>query len=458
MDFANKKLVVIGAGISGIAAAKLAKKSGATVCLSDAKEESAIKYDLEELRASGIEVVLGPQTEELLADVDYLIISPAVPISIPLVTKARERGIEVMSEVEMAFRLARAPLYAVTGTNGKTTTTTLLGLLMKTLYENVGVGGNIGQPLCEEVLRAGTDGCTVAEISSYQLEGVSTFCPHIAAVLNVTPDHIARHGSLDMYQAVKERIFARQTKDDYLVLNYDDSRTRSMAERANGKVLFFSRKEALTEGAFIKDDWLVIVWKQQLYRICSVEEVGIKGAHNIENSLAAIAVAFLAGVDMAAAAGVLKSFAGVEHRIEPVVVIDQVPYYNDSKATNPESAIKALETFPAHIILIAGGYDKHTDLTEFMQLVKQRVDKLILVGDAAARFKEAALENGFAAENILETGYSMADAVAAAKSLAAFPQVVLLSPACASYDMFEGYEERGRVFKELVNQLTSSIL
>ncbi len=458
MDFVNKKLVVIGAGISGIAAAKLAKKSGAAVCLSDAKEEAAIKYDLNELRASGIEIVLGPQTEKLLDGVDYLIISPAVPIGIPLVTKAREQGIEVMSEVEMAFRLAGAPIYAVTGTNGKTTTTTLLGLLMKTMHENVGVGGNIGQPLCEEVLYAGNNGCTVAEISSYQLEGVSTFCPHIAAVLNVTPDHIARHGSLDMYQAVKERIFSRQTKDDYLVLNYDDSRTRSMAERANARVMFFSRKEALAEGAFIKDDGLVIVWKQQLYRICPVEEVGIKGAHNIENALAAVAVAFLAGVDMAAAAGVLKSFAGVEHRIEPVAVIDRVAYYNDSKATNPESAVKALETFPDHIILIAGGYDKHTDLTEFMQLVKQRVDKLILVGDAAARFKEAAIENGFAAKDILEAGYSMAEAVNTAKSQAAFPQVVLLSPACASYDMFDGYEERGRVFKELVKQPGLSIL
>lgn len=453
MDFVNRRYLVVGAGISGIAAAKLAKKMGASVCLTDAKEEADIKYDLAALRAVGIDLALGEQTEALLTDVDCIIVSPAVPIGIALLQKAKQKGIAVISEVEMAYRLAQAPLYAVTGTNGKTTTTTLLGLLLKERYEKVGVGGNIGNPLCEEVTRVGTDGCTIAEISSYQLEGVEAFHPHIAAVLNVTPDHIARHGSVDVYQSVKERIFSQQTDEDFLVLNYDDARTRSMAQRAKSQVAFFSRQEILSQGAFVKDGWIVIAWENQQYPVCPVDDILIKGGHNIENVLAAVMVAFFADVALEKMARVLKSFAGVEHRIEPVKVVNGVAYYNDSKATNPESAIKAVETFAGHIILLAGGHDKNTDLSEFMGLVCKRVDYLILVGAASDRFKEAALAAGFEADKIYEAGYSLEDAVKKAHETAKTPQVVLLSPACASYDMFEGYEERGRAFKQLVNTL-----
>ena len=453
MDFVDKQVIVLGAGISGFAVAKLARKLGAHVVLSDTKTEDKIKLDLHELRACGVTVVLGPQQDSLLAGLDYLILSPGVPMAIPLVAKAKQLGVEIMSEVEVAYRLTQVPIYAITGTNGKTTTTTLLGELLKTLQQNVGIGGNIGEPLCDEVMRVGSTGCVAAEISSYQLESVSKFKPHIAAVLNVTPDHIARHGSVDAYQKVKERIFQQQTKADYLVLNYDDVRTRSMSARACGKVMFFSRLETLKEGAFIQDNYFVIIWNQQIYRICAVKDMQIKGGHNVENALAAISIAFLAGVDTIAMVKVLKNFAGVEHRIEPVRTIGQVPYYNDSKATNPESAIKALETFDGHIILIAGGHDKNTDLTDLMKRVCEKVDQLILIGAAAARFKEAAIKNGFSAANIHETGYSMEAATRLAYQLAQYPQVVLLSPACASFDMFDGYEERGRVFKKLVQQL-----
>ena len=453
MDFVNRKYLVVGAGISGIAAAKMAKKMGATVCLTDAKGEADIKYDLAALKAVGIELALGEQTEALLTAVDCIVVSPAVPIGIALLQKAQQKGIEVISEVEMAYRLAKAPLYAVTGTNGKTTTTTLLGLLLKERYEKVGVGGNIGNPLCEEVVRVAANGCTIAEISSYQLEAVAKFHPHIAAVLNVTPDHIARHGSVDVYQAVKERIFLQQTAEDFLVLNYDDARTRSMAQRTKSQVAFFSRQEILSQGAFVKDGWIVVAWENQQHSVCRIEDILIKGGHNVENVLAAVMVAFLADVAIEKMVQVLKSFAGVEHRIEPVKVIDGVSYYNDSKATNPESAIKALETFDGHIILLAGGHDKNTDLSEFMGLVCKRVDYLILLGAASERFKEAALAAGFGADRIYEAGYSLEKAVEKAQAIAKTPQVVLLSPACASYDMFEGYEERGRAFKQLVNAL-----
>lgn len=452
MDFVDKKVVVLGVGISGNAVAKLIKQLGAaTVILSDSNPEIAKKYDLDEIKNSGVIVELGAQTESLLDGVDYLILSPAVPMAVPLVQTALQKKIEVMSEVEVAYRLCKVPMYAVTGTNGKTTTTTLLGEFMKKLGKPVGVGGNIGVALSSEVYRIGGKGCVVAEISSYQLEASINFNPHIVTILNVTPDHIARHGSIECYQATKEKIFAHHTKEDFLVLNYDDIRVRDMAKRSNSTVLFFSRLEELEEGAFVKDNWLTIVWKGQTYRICPVNEMKIKGGHNVENALAAAGVAFLAGVDIESMAEVLKEFPGVEHRIEPVTTIDGVVYYNDSKATNPESSIKALESFDGNIILIAGGHDKNTDLTEFMKLIKARVDELILVGNAAARFKEAAIANGVT--NIHETGYSMEEAVNLAHKLARAPQVVLLSPACASFDMFDGFEERGRVFKELVNKL-----
>lgn len=454
MDFKNKKVIVLGAGISGFGIAKVAKQLGAITALSDAKPENEIKYDLDELRQAGISVMLGKQTENMLEGLDYLIVSPGIPIGIPLIQAAKARGISVMSEVEAAYRLCKVPLYAITGTNGKTTTTVLLGEFMKTLHKNVGIGGNIGTALSTEAVRVGLEGCVVAEISSYQLEGVIDFHPKIAAILNVTPDHIARHGSLEKYQQVKETIFAHQDKNDYLVLNYDDPRVKDMAQRTNSTVFFFSTKQQLTEGAYVEDNNLVVAWQGRKQHICSIDDMKIKGSHNVENALAAAGMAYLAGADLAKIAEVLRDFPGVEHRIEPVRVLNGVSYYNDSKATNPESAIKALDTFADHIILIAGGHDKNTDLTEFMELVCKKVDQLILVGNAAARFKEAALNHGFSGMNIHEVGYSMKEAVTLACTLAKEPQVVLLSPGCASFDMFDGFEERGRVFKDLVSKLS----
>lgn len=453
MDLSNKKIIVVGAGISGFAAAELAKKLGAKVTLSDANENVEEKHDLKPLRELGIEIALGKQTEETFADADLVIISPAVPRHIPLF-EAVGKKVQIISEVEFAYKLAKSPIFAVTGTNGKTTTTMLLGDLMKTIYgeDKVGVGGNIGTPLCEECYRIGENGCIVAEISSYQMESSQEFTTKGAAILNVTPDHLARHKTMDVYQAEKEKVFAHHTSDDFLVLNYDDSKTRGMAERAKSTVCFFSSTQQLKEGAFVKDGKLVILWKGLLHVVCDVEDMQIKGTHNVENALAALSVAFLAGGDVAKMAEALKAFKPVEHRIEPVRTINGVTYYNDSKATNPEASNKAIATFP-HIILIAGGDDKKTPLDEFYALVKEHVDGLILVGDGAARFKEEALKFDYPAEKIYEAGYSMEKAVQIANEIAKAPQVVLLSPACASFDMYEGYEARGRDFKRIVNGL-----
>ena len=448
-----EKILVIGAARSGLAAAKILKKFGADVLLSDAKLESEINFDFSELRGLGVDLRFGKQTEELLRGVDRIIVSPAVPIKIPVLKAAAAQGIPIVSEVEFAYGLAKSPIVAVTGTNGKTTTVTLLGLLLKEKFSKVGVGGNIGVPLSEVALEIGAGGCLAVEISSYQMEATKNFRPHISAVLNVTPDHLKRHGSMEVYQAMKEKIFAQQTAEDFLILNFDDERTRDMINRAACKVLYFSRQRALAEGAFVKNNSLVIKFNGETQNLCTIDELGIKGGHNVENALAAGLAAYLAGVDAEKISDVLKTFQGVEHRIEFVRELNGVKYFNDSKATNTDSAIKALETFAGHLVLIAGGDDKGTDLTDFLNLVNERVDWLILVGDAAARFKSCALEKNFPPEKILEAGYSMELAVELAKKISRPPQVVLLSPACASFDMYSDFEERGRDFKRIVHEL-----
>ena len=450
--FEGKKVLIIGAGVSGFAAAKIAKKFGAAVTLSDAKNESDIKYNFDELRELGIDLKFGKQVESQLEGVDCVIVSPAVPLRIPILQTALNKKIPVISEVELAFKLAKSPICAVTGTNGKTTTVTLLGLLLERGFDKVGVGGNIGVALSEVALEVGAGGIIAAEISSYQMEATNNFKPHISAILNVTPDHLKRHGSMEVYQAMKEKIFAQETSDDFLVLNYDDEKVREIKNRAGCKVLYFSRKKILDEGAFLRGNKLVIKVDGE-HELCTVDELGIKGAHNVENALAASLTAYLAGVSVEGITDVLKSFQGVEHRIEFVREIDGVKYYNDSKATNTDSAIKALETFDGHINLIAGGDDKLTDLTDFLKLVNERVDNLILVGDAAKRFKTAAIESGFDVDKIFDAGYSMEKAVDIAKKISSPPQIVLLSPACASFDMYDNFEERGKDFKEIVRSL-----
>lgn len=453
MEFKGKNILVIGAGISGFAAAKIAKNFGANVTLSDAKNESDLKYDFGNLREIGVNLKFGAQTENLLDGVDLVIVSPAVPLRVPILQAALKKNIEVISEVELAYDLARSPICAVTGTNGKTTTTTLLGLLLETAYEKVGVGGNIGVALSEVALETGAGGIIAAEISSYQMEATHNFKPHISAILNVTPDHLKRHGDMKTYQAMKEKIFAQESADDFLVLNYDDELVREIKPRAGCRVMYFSRKKILDAGAYLDGENLVISDGGKVHKLCAVEELGIKGSHNVENALCAALVAFLANCTAENIGRVLRAFTGVEHRIEFVRELDGVKFYNDSKATNTDSAIKALQTFSGGIILIAGGDDKLTDLTEFLQLVRERVDNLILVGDAAERFKADALKNNFPAEKILDAGYSMQKAVELAKSVAHSPQVVLLSPACASFDMYDGFEQRGNDFKKIVNAL-----
>ncbi len=452
MDFQDKKILVVGAGISGIAVAAILQQKGATVTLNDNKQEQDLLHDVTPARKAGVAVVLGKQDNALLDTADMVVISPGVPTSIPLIREAEARQIPVISEIEVAYQLCKAPMVAITGTNGKTTTTTLLGELMKTANDDVVVGGNIGMALSAETEAVSADGIVVAEISSFQLERVQDFCPKVAAILNVTPDHIDRHGSFDNYRLTKERIFAKQSKDEYVVLNYDEPIVRDMANRATGTVFYFSRMVELTNGMFVKDGSIVLNWAGETTEVCPLSELQIKGNHNVENALAACSVAFLAGVKTSDMRDVLANFQSVEHRIEFVRELDGVGYYNDSKATNPESAIKALEAFADGIVLIAGGHDKMTDLTEFMTKIKERVTHLVLIGEAAGRFRAEAEKMGVAP--ITDMGYSMEDAVKFAHSVAKCGETVVLSPACSSYDMFNSYEERGREFKRLVHLLS----
>ena len=450
MISAHTHFLVLGAGISGRSVAAVLAAEGTRVTLNDVKTIDETRQEYRELADMGVSIVSGRQDSSLLSGVDTVVVSPGITIHLPLLDEARSRGITVMSEIEVAYRLCRAPIIAITGTNGKTTTTTLVGEMIKESGRPTVVGGNIGLALSQEVRGVDAKGMVVAEISSFQLEGVISFRPHIAAVLNLTPDHLDRHGGMEGYQLAKERIFAHQTADDYVILNYDDAAVRAMAGRAASRILYFSLTAEPDEGAFLQDGSLCLKRQGAVEPICPVADLKLLGRHNVENALAACCAAMLAGVPAGVMAAVLRSFAGVEHRIEPVAVIHGIPYYNDSKATNPESSVKALEAFAGHLILIAGGRDKNTDLSEFMTLAKERVDHLILIGEAAKRFGVAATQHGVTA---IHRAGSLAEAVNLARRLARPPQAVLLSPACASYDMFNNYEERGRVFKELVHQL-----
>lgn len=450
MNFENKGILVLGAGISGMSVAAILQRLGAKVTLSDKRPKDKIGKDFTELEALGVSLVLGSQDESLLEGKDYIVLSPGVSIYVPLVASAQSKGIKVISEIEVAYQLCKAPIAAITGTNGKTTTTTLLGEMIKTTHKDVVVGGNIGQALSKEVSAVEDSGFVVAEVSSFQLEAAVDFKPKIAVILNITPDHIDRHRNMDTYIKMKEKLFANQSINDYLILNYDDLIVRDMSNRAQSKVIFFSQKALLTTGIYVQDNIIKIGWNGEIISVCSVSDMKIRGAHNVENALAACGAAFFAGVKVEDMANVLRNFSGVEHRIEPVATINGASYYNDSKATNPESAIKALEAFSDNVILIAGGRDKKTDLGQFMTLVREKVNHLILIGEASARFKEAAVGQGV--KNIYIES-DLKSAVKLAHKLAKENEVVLLSPACSSYDMFRNYEERGRTFKKIVLQL-----
>ena len=449
---AGKAYVVYGAGISGRGAVEVLARRGEQVFLYNDNPCSVDEALIAAMEKNGGGLVVGKENyPELIAKAGTLVLSPGIPCDIPTVMMAEEQGLEVIAEVEFGYRIYGGHIAGITGTNGKTTTTTLVGTMLKRLPVPSAIGGNIGLALSKEVENLPKEGWLAAELSSFQLEKVKTFAPDVALMLNLTPDHMERHYTMDAYNAAKRNLVAHQTKEQVAVLNYDDEAVRAWAEHTEAQICYFSRKVELEQGVFMRNGDFIIRWNGEEKKVVNIKECLLFGGHNEENILGAIGCGYFAGVSVEDMADVLRSFKSIEHRIEYVDTIKGVKYYNDSKATNTDSVIKALEAFEnGHIILLAGGHDKMTPLEDMMNLVREKCDLLVLLGEAKERFNEAAMACGV--KNIVIV-QSFDEAVQKAYEAAKEPQVVLLSPACSSYDMFNNYPERGRKFKALVKAL-----
>ena len=432
---------------SGIAAAKLLKSLGAEVTLQDMKKREDIAADVLNLENEGIVLYTGANPDDIACEQDIIVLSPGIPCDLPFINAAEAAGVSVISEVELAYGLTKCPITAITGTNGKTTTTTLTGEIMKAVYGNTAVVGNIGIPYSEEVEHLTEKDWVVAEISSFQMEKAKEFHPHISAVLNITPDHLNRHKTMEVYIAMKERVFEKQTAEDFCILNYGDEACRKMADKTAAKVFFFSSSEKLEEGIYLDGENIEVLWGAINETLINVNDLQILGVHNHENVMAAAAMAICANIPLDTIRSVLKAFAGVEHRIEYVATVDGVDYYNDSKGTNVDASIRAVLAMKKPIVLIGGGYDKGGSFDEWTQLFPGRVKHLVLIGVTAPKVRESAEKFGFTAISDCET---FKEAVDLCREKAEDGDCVLLSPACASWGMFDNYEQRGDMFKEQV--------
>lgn len=449
----SQKVIVAGTGASGIGAAKLLLELGGEVVLYDGNESLDEEKLLENFEdTKNISVVLGELHRTDLLGVELCIISPGIPLTAPCVEVLDEAKIPIWSEIQLAYQCAKGKLAAITGTNGKTTTTALVGEMVKSFYESAFVVGNIGTPYTETALETTEDSVTVAEVSSFQLETIMDFRPNVSAILNITPDHMDRHGTMEIYTEIKENITMNQTEEDWVVLNYDDPVLREFGEKEElkPKALFFSSKEELKEGIFLKDDEIIYKNKGTEKNLLHVRELKLLGRHNYENVMAACGIAMKLGVPVEKIVSTAKEFEGVEHRIEFVLERSGVKYYNDSKGTNPDAAAKAIEAIPGPILLIAGGYDKNSRYDDWIESFQDKVRYMVLIGQTRDKIAECAKEHGFREIMYAE---DLSEAVRVCASYANMGDSVLLSPACASWGMFKDYEERGRFFKECVRNL-----
>lgn len=453
MNWKEKNFLVFGTGISGIAAAELLIKEGIKVVLYDGNTSA----DITAIRGKSsliqeIPVILGELPEEMLSQLDVAVLSPGVPTDLPIVNKMREKGVLIWGEIELAYVFGKGRILAITGTNGKTTTTTLLGEIMKAAYEDVKVVGNIGIPYTQVVDDTTEDTVIVAEISSFQLETVESFCPQVSAILNITPDHLNRHHTMESYIAAKESITQNQTADQTCVLNYEDEVLRSFGEKLHTKVLYFSSQRKLEKGLYLEGEEIRFANGENDSLVCNVKELQIIGKHNYENVMAAVAMALSFGVPLEKIYQVLIQFQAVEHRIEYVTEKRGVRFYNDSKGTNPDAAIQAIRAMQWPTLLIGGGYDKGSEYEEWIEAFDGKVKKLVLLGATREKIAQTAKECGYPQEDIILVD-SLKEAVEECFSNAEAGDAVLLSPACASWGMFRNYEERGDLFKEMVKEL-----
>jgi UDP-N-acetylmuramoylalanine--D-glutamate ligase len=450
MDLKNKRVLVVGLGKSGLSAAMFLRGQGARVTVSDTRSAVALEKEIPALLEAGIMVESGGHGLLTFRRQDLIVVSPGVPMDTPEVKQVIAFGLPVIGELELASRYLQGHVVAITGSNGKTTTTTLVGKIFADAGVPTLVGGNIGLPVIDLVAKSTPKTVCVLEVSSFQLETVEEFHPWIAVVLNITPDHLDRHGSFESYVAAKERIFARQNASDFLVLNADDRVTQMCAARATSEVFWFSATKAVRRGAFVRDGVIVWVEKEggETEPVMPVSEIHLKGAHNVENVLAAVCTARLAEIPAESVRASAAGFRAVEHRLELVRKFNDVEYYNDSKATNVDAAMKAVASFPGGIHLILGGKDKDSDYGVMADMLKKRVKVVYTVGSAAEK-----IERQLRGVVKMVSAQTIETAVAKAAKAALPGDVVLLSPACSSFDQFENYEHRGRVFRQSVSEL-----
>jgi UDP-N-acetylmuramoylalanine--D-glutamate ligase len=447
-DLEGKSVLVVGLARSGIAACRVLKDAGAVVRATDRRDAREIGSAADELRAAGIELELGAHTRDFARRSDVVVVSPGVPLDIDVVAWARSEGKLVMGEVELAYCLCDARFAAVTGTNGKTTTVSLLGEIVKRQTSRVRVGGNIGDPISALAAGLTEDWILVIELSSFQLDTCLSFSPGVAVLLNITPDHLDRYESYEAYVKSKARLFSNQLDDDYAIVNYDDEECLRASRGIKAKKLFFSVTREVDEGAFVRDGSAVVRVGGQETTLFATEDPKIRGPHNLANCLAASLAAAVLEIPADRIRAGVKEFQGLEHRLEFVAAIGGVEFVNDSKATNVDSLRWALETAVRPVVLIAGGRDKGGDFGQVMPLVMRKVKAIVAVGEAKEK-----LQKTFAGKVELRTADEFEAAVREAFRLASSGDTVLLSPACASYDMFKDYEHRGRVFKEIVRSL-----
>jgi UDP-N-acetylmuramoylalanine--D-glutamate ligase len=445
LDLKNKRVLVVGIGRSGIASALFLQSRGAQVTVSDAKSEDQLREEIPVLLDHGIAVETGRHGERTFQNQDLIVVSPGVPADAQPLAQARALGEQVIGEIELAAEFLTGPIIAITGSNGKTTTTMLVGEILAKAGVKTLVGGNIGKPAISLVEQATPESVTVLEVSSFQLETIRKFRPKVAVVLNVTPDHLDRHGTFEAYAAAKARIFENQREHDFVVLNADDATCVAMAEDAKPQVFWFNRKHEVQQGTFVRQGIVHLQRDGAEHEIMPVSEIPLKGAHNVENVLAAICAAELMGCSPDVIRNAIREFKAVEHRLQYVASIRGVEYYNDSKATNVDATIKALESFAGNIHLILGGKDKGSDYTVLNALLRERVKCVYTIGAAAEKIEKHIA----GAAKIVSSG-TMQAAVSQASANAQSGDIVLLAPACASFDQFQNYEHRGRVFKELV--------
>lgn len=457
MELEGKKVVILGLARSGIAVARVLASRGAQVTANDMKTASELANEAEELKSLGVELALGGHPKELFMSADLIIQSPGVPADLEPLQAARQAGIKIISEVEFAARLLKGRLIGITGSNGKTTTTTLIGELMRAAGAKTIVGGNIGTPLTSLVEQSSDNSWLVAELSSFQLETIDTLRASVAVITNITPDHLDRHGSFENYMRAKHRLFLNQTDADWAVLNADDRGVNEMASSLGirARKVWFSSNGAQLAQLYVHDGHIcttLVTGDGSETRVIDISELQIPGLHNVENVMTALGAVFCAMAttidDLAPLVDTIRKFKGVEHRIEFVAEIGGVKFYNDSKATNVDSTIKALESFAGNVILILGGKDKGSDFSVLAPLIRERVKHIVLIGAASDKIADQ-----IAGTQMMTRAISMEDAVQRSAAIASAGDTVLLAPACASFDMFDNYEHRGRVFKDEVRKL-----